>query len=232
MKPADDIGAFAALCARLDDPFAERDSVLRAAGLSIAEWGRIKETWQQRLGAGGEAAALGRAFGAAYAAAKATIAGPTPHFRPVTADFALPVKAALPFNPNAPSSLPEPEARPPEQKGFSSGTADIDVAGIMRRSLPFGAEAPRAPGRPARPAAPELTLDQYASLCAAIAVFPQRADALFQQYGLSSQEDRPSVDRTWRERLRRDPALYKDWSERYKRYQEHWTLQARREAKG
>jgi hypothetical protein len=77
-----------------------------------------------------------------------------------------------------------------------------------------------------------MTLDLYASRCAAIAVFPQHADTIFPQYGITSRRDRPRVDRTWRERLRRDPSLYREWTELYQRYQEYWTQKARHGSRG
>jgi hypothetical protein len=270
----DDIWAFGELCALWDHPFSDREQVLRSAGLSAAEWARVREEWRERLGAGDDRAAeLGRVFGEAYAsrfeagpeaaaaeekaeekkeqekAARAAeeaereraarqaerdaleeastmdshlpgglSAAPSPadvapvtepvRARPITASGTTPVKDVLPFNSQAPSGIAAAPSPAAGRSRPSGDTAEIVVA--------------------AMPQVPELTLDQYASLCAEISVSPQRADAIFQRYGLGSQRDRPAVDRAWRERLRRDPAQYREWQDLYIRYQEYWAQKARR----
>ena len=91
--------------------------------------------------------------------------------------------------------------------------------------LPFRpAEPPTvllAPGLPSR-----LTLEQYASLCAEIAVFPRQVETIFHRYGLVSLHARLTVDLSWQERLRRNPAEYREWQELYKRYHAYWTGEA------
>lgn len=47
--PIDSIERFAEVSATLDDPFAERDEVLRAAGLDAAGWAETERRWSQRL---------------------------------------------------------------------------------------------------------------------------------------------------------------------------------------
>lgn len=74
-------------------------------------------------------------------------------------------------------------------------------------------------------AAPALTLQQYASLCAELAVFRDRTDAIFQRYGLADPRDRAAVDLSWKERLRRIPAENQGWQALYQRWVEHFERQ-------
>jgi len=72
-----------------------------------------------------------------------------------------------------------------------------------------------------------LTLEQYASLCVEIAVFPQQVEAIFQRYGLVSQSQRLTIDLAWKERLRRNSTEYGEWHRLYQRYQAYWIDPAR-----
>lgn len=104
--------------------------------------------------------------------------------------------------------------------------------------LPF---RPSAEGRGAMPSPPSveptprasvaeqplnvLSLAQYASLCAELAVFPEKTEGIFWRYGLGADEKRSAVDAAWKERLRHEPAAYDAWQELYRRYHAHWTKQ-------
>jgi len=63
-----------------------------------------------------------------------------------------------------------------------------------------------------------LPLARYARLCAALALSPHEAEALFRGYGLERVEERTAVDAAWKERLRRDPVQYGIWEVMYQRY--------------
>jgi hypothetical protein len=78
-------------------------------------------------------------------------------------------------------------------------------------------------------AAPDLTLEQYASFCAELAVFPHQVETIFQRYGLVSIKTRLSFDLAWRERLRRDVAEHHAWQILYQRYQAYWADPTRRD---
>lgn len=72
-----------------------------------------------------------------------------------------------------------------------------------------------------------LTLAQYASISAELAVFPQQVETTFQRYGLVSPHERLAVDRVWRERLRQNSTEYREWQRLYQHYQAYWTDPAR-----
>jgi hypothetical protein len=73
-----------------------------------------------------------------------------------------------------------------------------------------------------------LTLAQYASLCAELAVFPEEVEATFRRYGLQLLSDRLAVDLAWKERLRRNEEEYRRWQSLYQHYHAYWSDRARR----
>jgi hypothetical protein len=85
-------------------------------------------------------------------------------------------------------------------------------------------EAPRpAPRSAFDPASPLLTLEQYAALCAELAVFPAASESIFQRYGLTDEDRRSAVDAAWKARLVHQPSRYREWQELYLRYYTYWT---------
>jgi hypothetical protein len=120
-------------------------------------------------------------------------------------------KGPLPFKSS-------PELQPPS----AQEPATLSIPPLERQgpALPF--QSPGGAREPDAPRAPTLTLEQYASLCAEIAVFPERANAIFQRHGLGALRDRLHVDLAWKERLRRSPAEYRQWQELYQHYKAYW----------
>ncbi len=69
---------FAAICAQLDDGFADRALLLVTAGFDESSWKRLEEAWTTQIMEDSDSA-LSRRFGEAYAAARRPGAGtPTP----------------------------------------------------------------------------------------------------------------------------------------------------------
>jgi hypothetical protein len=89
--------------------------------------------------------------------------------------------------------------------------------------LPKGTAPPN--GATVQPGPPEavLSLDQYASLCAELTVFPWAAEEIFRRYGLEASEKRYAVDAVWKERLQHDRKQYEMWQRSYWKHHEHWT---------
>jgi hypothetical protein len=119
-------------------------------------------------------------------------------------------------------------------------TTTLDAPLAPQVVLPFRASPPEAraaleQGAQPSPAAPTspyarplcLTLEQYASLCAELAVFSAQRDEVFARYGLKHQAQRASIDALWKERLREDPALEREWERYYRQYYVQWTETAR-----
>jgi hypothetical protein len=84
------------------------------------------------------------------------------------------------------------------------------------------ASAPAAPASAEVAATSKLTLQQYASLCAELAVFKDRTESIFQRYGLATLRDRLNVDLGWQERLRQNPAEQAGWEALYRRWLAHF----------
>lgn len=122
--------------------------------------------------------------------------------------------AVLPFQ----GAAPPAEVESPTSSGPT--TAPVPPRPTAD-ALPF---RPATSGEPAAPAAPlpTLTLQQYASLCAELAVFPDRTEAVFLRYKLGNLRDRLAVDLSWQERLRRNPDEHQGWQKLYLRWVEHF----------
>ncbi|MBK8259657.1 MAG: hypothetical protein IPK82_44245 [Polyangiaceae bacterium] len=159
-------------------------------------------------------------------------------------------KAALPFqpartnptSPNKPTSLPSepritrPQRADPPEETLDDSTLEAQPSPI-KPVVPFQRSKPAAPPVPAPPPAtpqgkpapaarpvglPQLTLEQYASMCAELAVFHDRAAAVFQKYGLTDPHIRAAVDAAWKDRLRRYPSEQAEWERRYWQYENAW----------
>ncbi|UQA63184.1 hypothetical protein [Polyangium aurulentum] len=72
------------------------------------------------------------------------------------------------------------------------------------------------------------SLAHYASLCAELAVFPGAAEAIFHRHGLGDPARRAAADAAWKARLGQDPAIHREWQDRYRHYHAYWTAEARR----
>jgi hypothetical protein len=85
-----------------------------------------------------------------------------------------------------------------------------------------------ASGRYVVPADPslageELTLAQYAALCAELGVSPpEDALAIFIKYGIANDERRRRVDEFWRERLETRTQTYAEWRQLHRHFREHF----------
>jgi hypothetical protein len=74
----------------------------------------------------------------------------------------------------------------------------------------------------------ELTMAQYASLCAELSVFPAASEKTFVSYGLMSAQDRTRVDAYWKQRLASSPEEYRQWQGFYQRFHIYWTAEIQR----
>jgi hypothetical protein len=71
--------------------------------------------------------------------------------------------------------------------------------------------------------ATRLGVEQYASLSAELAVYPQRDDAVRQRYGFRNAEEQRREDEAWAAQFRLDPALARRWQDLVGQYQA-WLL--------
>ena len=178
-------------------------------------------------------------------AAHAPPPGPAPSGEETAAAEPSPLAAALPFRHARPQGgatvgfpMPSPEDLRRLAHGGSDPSAAAPIPGFAS-ALDERAKRERAKLEAAKTVAfampPEggavaptpplhfgLTLEQYATLCAEIAVFPGRTEAIFAQYGLAARQDRLTADAAWQEKLRADNALMARWQALYLHYHEHY----------
>lgn len=115
------------------------------------------------------------------------------------------------------------EERPDDQTQVpeSSGANAFDAV-----RLPEGfAPPPVDTVIPADPSvlADELTLAQYAALCAELDVSPpEDALAVFIKYGLANDQRRARIDALWRERLETRTTTYAEWRKLFQHFREHF----------
>jgi hypothetical protein len=124
----------------------------------------------------------------------------------------IPLGPVMPFRPPADGSGPTSSlSRPTVEPAYGAGSPSSSAPSPL-------------PGQPT-PLEVEnvLSLAQYASLCAELAVFPWAAEAIFQRYGLEVRETRYAVDAAWKERLRCDRGQHEAWQQMYRSYHDYWT---------
>ncbi len=119
-------------------------------------------------------------------------------------------------------ALPFVETSSPAPPLDHSGDASRDSAETSGSSPPapprnVSAPSAPAPGIAAVPLAAS-SLDQYAYLCAELAVFPQHTEAIFDRHGFTDPQQRLIADRYWKELLHRDPGAQQQWRIAYAHY--------------
>jgi len=213
---------------------APRGAVLAALGVEPDDWEVSDATWRKALV--DEAIEDERPVTAAFRDAMTPVLAQLKAERP-----ALDTVARLP--PEAPSAVGPVEGAPANEPAPASEASPLPVEATPTylianaRNIP-SLDVVATDGEPPRPVTPEassgavappaagapppLTLQQYGSLCAEVAVFPDRTEAIFHKYGLGDLRDRRAADVSWQERLRRNPAEYQGWYALYQRWTEHF----------
>jgi hypothetical protein len=136
--------------------------------------------------------------------------------RPKPAD-ALPFRESSEPSPAASPSEPKPVTPPPG----AGETLDVptNLMALMSTTLPFAKGPKEAEPVPV----PTMSLLPYASYCAELAVFPERAAEIGRKYNLADEDARAAVDRDWRSRLDAHPATRAEWEKHFTAYRE-WLL--------
>jgi len=114
----------------------------------------------------------------------------------------------------------EPPAEPP--KGAVDASDSSEDGPLLDKTTLVADE-----GAPSYAPALELTVDQYASLCAECAVHPERIGEVLARYHIPSDAARRIIDRHWQSRLAEDPELHRQWEQSYANYQT-WLMKQRR----
>ncbi|MEZ4309473.1 MAG: hypothetical protein R3F14_15665 [Polyangiaceae bacterium] len=153
------------------------------------------------------------------------------------------VAFAMPPEPSPAASRPGSVYPPAAQAASRPGSVYPPAAQAASRPGSVYPPAAQAASRPASvypPAVPDaggpvaakstghfgLSIEQYAALCAEVAIHPQHADAIFAKYGLPGRKERLTADAAWQDRLRADPALMQRWQSLYLHYHQHFARAA------
>jgi hypothetical protein len=109
-----------------------------------------------------------------------------------------------------------------------SGAA-LPFAGAPNSSRPPSAAPERKPAAdaPGAESVHGFTVQQYASLWAEIAVYPDRTSAILARYGLPSEEAHKKLNDAWATRFIKNPALRRAWMELCTQYRDYLMQQKR-----
>lgn len=143
-----------------------------------------------------------RGLGPRAGAEPRVVVKPSPSTAELTfpASFGRKKQVTTPFHRDGPAAAPPPSAL--------GGEADVNRPSA---GATIPTDRPELPGPGFAP--PELTLEQYAWLCAETAVFPDLAQEANRKYGVADERARGALDRQWRERFTAEPALRTAWKE-------------------
>jgi hypothetical protein len=124
--------------------------------------------------------------------------------------------AAMPFEPNDSPSAHSAVEAPASVYALGNGPVNLDTtleapAVPLAATLPFGRSTADA-GQGAR----ELSIEQYASLCATLDAFPDKAAIIPQRYGIDRPHDLERVHEMWRARFTSDPAARAVWERNFR----------------
>jgi len=145
---------------------------------------------------------------------------PFRHARPMASTVGIPMPTAEDLRRMAQGGANAAALATPVESAEAAARAKLAMAKTV------GFEMPPVPADKGPVAATStghfgLSLEQYAALCAEVAVFPQTAEAIFAKYGLGASRDRLTADLAWQERLRADNALMQRWQSLYLHYHEY-----------
>ncbi|WP_148313585.1 hypothetical protein [Sorangium cellulosum] len=139
-----------------------------------------------------------------------------------------------------PRAMPLPSIKPPPETELVELDGGNARSGVTLRRPPGEASAGSAPTAPSGAAAPDpaagqdppgkrgalpsLSLQQYAALCAESSVgVASSFDRALLRHGIADRDLWKAIDRSWQDRLEREPILTLRWMELTTRYREHLT---------
>jgi hypothetical protein len=147
------------------------------------------------------------------------IRAPMARVQPTSPGEGIGFGQALPFvkgDGRAPTPIADALPQLPED-ALNQTTDGVIMSPFSSGAVPFSRRAPL----------PELTVDQYASLCAERRVTPIEQLTIAQRYGLASAADLETLDASWRARLDADAAARHVFAQKVEAF-EAW-LRSRRE---
>jgi hypothetical protein len=140
-----------------------------------------------------------------------------------------PEPKTAPEEPAGHASNPErsaPDAKPPSEDAANPITpldtrpTALDAAHSLPISTTTRTEPPPSLAMP--PPVPALTVEQYASLCVEVGLWPAESESILRRYGLTV-EHRSRLDNVWKSRMQADAALRDMWRRAFDTYSD-WVL--------
>ncbi len=125
-----------------------------------------------------------------------------------------------------PAALKRSQVLPFEaQRALESGARGAAKTVALDETMALGAGAPRSQALPfdmaGKPEEPYgLNLQQYASLWAELAMYPERLGAVLTRYGLPDEDARKKLNEAWGRRFLKEPSMRRTWMELCARYRE------------
>jgi hypothetical protein len=133
------------------------------------------------------------------------MASPAPGIDHTAFGAVAPVGDAIPFRPGAAPA--PPVAGHDERNHMAGATGFMPPLEDLADPIPFE----RMP--------PELTVEQYASLCVERALHPGQDAAVAQRYRVLTEQALQSLDAHWRQRFQAEGELHRRWQEAYTQYE-------------
>ncbi len=107
-----------------------------------------------------------------------------------------------------------PAARVQPVAGGVQRSPAIARPGAPRRARPAGGlVAPQPP-----PNVPNLSIEQYAGLCAECRVYPKARERTYARYGVAGPSIHERINEFWRQRFAQDVDLFRRWKQQYDQY--------------
>jgi hypothetical protein len=106
-----------------------------------------------------------------------------------------------------------------DRSDLDAETVEASCVGVdLRGALPFALPAPGELPLSGAGELPALSLEEYASLCATVAVFPDREEATLARYGVLGVDARLALDAHWQAQFQGDPLSLVRWRALYVDY--------------
>jgi hypothetical protein len=129
------------------------------------------------------------------------------------------------FSSEGPVSVPLPFHKDPA-RGFDAYLASAPhPAARQSGQTMMSPIASPLPGPPVIDRTPELTVEQYAALCVCCALFPERTQAVWYQFGVPDESAHRELNAEWHLKMGSDNELQQRWialCEHYRGYYAQW----------
>jgi hypothetical protein len=199
-----------------------------SAAEAVSPWARVDSPEQERPpGVPPQAAGVGPT-------APGLVPTPTPPPMTPDASSSAPARVTPPPPPSSPTELspgavpptPDPPAAPsspePPPTAETGNAAELDEGeDEFRETVAVDTQSPLKEALTDAPGVanlPDLTIQQYASLCAEREVKPAEQEMTCQKYGIADEATRGALDAHWQRLFQTQPQVQERWQELFSQY--------------